>query len=776
MIVTREWLQEWIDISGISTDELLKTLNSIGLEVDSYRKIEIPKKVVVGFVKSRKAHENSDHLSVCEVDIGSEVLQIVCGAKNVAAGQFVAVSLVGAVLPNGLEIKPAKLRGVESYGMICSATELNLPKLNDGIMVLDSSIGELALGKELCEFKAFSDDVIEVDLTPNRSDCLSIRGVARDLSAALDLPLKDRKIYEEQDGLLGIGRLLSLHSDDKINAKFAYRAFEIKEKVSFDLLRSLRLGFADLLGANFIANLINYAVHTTGVLIRAYDYNKICEKCDKIALKINQEKYGNCGIYCCDKQISLAGISQNAEFKADENTKTVLLEANYTRPEIIATATGEDKSLKGDEQLYRSVRGSEPNLELGLDLIFANLAKNESINLYAGTQKIAPQSEANIVSFTNNEINKKAGMEISPSDIVKILKRLGFEINSQGDLISVKVPEFRHDIANSQDICEEIVRIIGIDNIQAKPLEFVESNRLNRTYFDYKNAKNLRQRAADNGFFECVHYVFDDKEKLSEFGYAPCKIEILNPINNELNTLRPTLINHLLSSAERNTKNSKRAIKLFELGSVFDAGGVQSQKISFIASGLKNEQSLLNSAKPASVDFIYFANLIQNVIGKFSCEVPQNLVPFLSEFEQANIVQNGVKVGFIGRVDNAFEAKRDLAKTYVCEIDFSALKFEKIEAKAYSKFPSISRDLSLVVPKSMRFEEIKKCINSLEIANLKEFLPIDIYKDENLKDSISLTIKFNFQDMEKTLEDDDIAGIMDKILKALNEKLGLNLR
>ena len=190
MIVTREWLQEWIDISGISTDELLKTLNSIGLEVDSYRKIEIPKKVVVGFVKSRKAHENSDHLSVCEVDIGSEVLQIVCGAKNVAAGQFVAVSLVGAVLPNGLEIKPAKLRGVESYGMICSATELNLPKLNDGIMVLDSSIGELTLGKELCEFKAFSDDVIEVDLTPNRSDCLSIRGVARDLSAALDLPNK----------------------------------------------------------------------------------------------------------------------------------------------------------------------------------------------------------------------------------------------------------------------------------------------------------------------------------------------------------------------------------------------------------------------------------------------------------------------------------------------------------------------------------------------------------------------------------------------------------
>ncbi|MBO7370548.1 MAG: phenylalanine--tRNA ligase subunit beta, partial [Campylobacter sp.] len=698
MIVTRNWLNEWIDISGISTEKLLKTLNSIGLEVDSHSKIEIPKKVVLGFVKSKKAHENSDHLSVCEVDVGSEVLQIVCGAKNVAAGQFVAVSLVGAVLPNGLEIKPAKLRGVESHGMICSASELGLPKLNDGIMVLDSSIGELILGKEICEFDVFKDEIIEVDLTPNRSDCLSVRGVARDLSAAFDLPLHDKKNDEESDGLLGIGRLLSLHADDKICGKFAYKAFEIKDEFKFDFVRTLRLAFADILSANSCLNLLNYATHSTGVLLRAYDFDKLRKENEKISLKISQEQHGNYGIYCENSQISLAGISQNDEFKIGNDTKIVLVEANYTNPNLIATATGEDKSLKGDDHLYKAVRGSEPNLSLGLDLIYRILSKYGGVSLYAGKQQINPQTEPQIVSFTNSEICKKAGMQIATTDIVKILKRLGFEISVDGELINAKVPEFRHDIANSQDICEEIVRIVGIDNIEAKPLEFTESNRLNQTYFDYKNARNLRQKAVDNGFFECVHYVFDDKVMLSKFGFEPCKIEILNPINNELNALRPSLINHLLESAERNAKNSRKAIKLFELGSVFDADGTQSQKLAFIASGLKNEQSLLNSAKPASVDFICFANLIQNVIGKFSCEVPSEKLPFLSEFEQANIMQNGVKVGFIGRVDSSFEAMRDLAKTYICEIDVSALKFEKIEARAYSKFPSISRDLSLVVP------------------------------------------------------------------------------
>ena len=178
MIITRTWLQEWIDIKDISSEKICETLNSVGLEVDSYKKFSIPKKVVLGYVKSRIPHENSDHLSVCEVDIGNEILQIVCGAKNVAANQYVAVALVGCELPNGLVIKPAKLRGVESNGMICSATELGLPKTNDGILIFDDSVGELKIGKEICEFDCLNDEIIEIELTPNRGDCLSVRAVS----------------------------------------------------------------------------------------------------------------------------------------------------------------------------------------------------------------------------------------------------------------------------------------------------------------------------------------------------------------------------------------------------------------------------------------------------------------------------------------------------------------------------------------------------------------------------------------------------------------------
>ena len=189
MIVTRNWLQEWIDISQINSEKLAKILNEIGLEVDSYSEIRLPQKVVIGYVKSKRAHENSDKLNICEVDVGSEILQIVCGAKNVETGQYVAVSLIGATLPNGIKIKPAKLRGVDSFGMICSATELGLPKLNDGIMVLDNSLGDIVIGRELCKYPLLNDDIIEIGLTPNRGDCLSIYGVARDLSAALDISL-----------------------------------------------------------------------------------------------------------------------------------------------------------------------------------------------------------------------------------------------------------------------------------------------------------------------------------------------------------------------------------------------------------------------------------------------------------------------------------------------------------------------------------------------------------------------------------------------------------
>ena len=369
------------------------------------------------------------------------------------------------------------------------------------------------------------------------------------------------------------------------------------------------------------------------------------------------------------------------------------------------------------------------------------------------------------------------GQDIARNDVVKILKKLGFEIavNVEQESFNVKVPLFRHDIVNSHDVCEEIVRIIGIDNIASKPLNFSEKNRLNKTYFDYKNALNLRRRAADNGFFESVHYVFDSEDELSELNFKPCKVKILNPINNELNTLRPTLVNHLLSSSEKNIKNSKRSVRLFELGEIFDENANQGLNLGFVVSGLLKEPTLINGAKGEEANFYAFASMVQNVIGKFELKPCQG-ISYLSSYEQAHIYQNSEKIGYIGRVDARVEAKRDLPKTYVCEIDFTKLRFEPILAVPYSKFQSTTRDLSLIVPENFEAGRIYECIRGLNLKELKEFLPVDIYKDTKLNGSISLSLKFTFQDMEKTLEDDDINALMDKILSELKEKLNIGIR
>ena len=228
MIISKHWLNEWIDLSEVSGETLSKTLNSIGLEVDSYKEINLPKSIVVGYVKSREKHPDADKLSVCQVDVGSETLQIVCGAKNVEAGQFVPVALIGTTMPNGLEIKKAKLRGIESCGMICSSTELGLPKTNDGILPLDESIGKLKLGTSLGEFEAFKDVIIEVDVTANRGDCQNLHGIAREICTALDLNMKDSHENEDSENLLGIGRIASVRTEDKVNGSFLYKAFELK--------------------------------------------------------------------------------------------------------------------------------------------------------------------------------------------------------------------------------------------------------------------------------------------------------------------------------------------------------------------------------------------------------------------------------------------------------------------------------------------------------------------------------------------------------------------
>lgn len=772
MIVTRKWLQDFIDIKNISDSDLINSLNSIGLEVGNIKKIELDENIIFAKILDFKPHKNSDHLNVCVVDISqNEPLNIVCGASNVKKDAIVPLAMIGATMPSGFKIKKAKLRGVESFGMICSASELGFNKTNDGILLFDDFIDESFIGKKVGEI--LDDLILEIDLTPNRGDCLSVYGVARDLSAYLNINLKEQTTFSDQEGAVGIARALSIHSKDGFNGiKLSYKLIDLISDIKINFLKLIRLAEANLLSENNLINLINYASHSSGVIIKAYDYNKISNGSEKVGLEVKKEDFGNYGIYFGDEFLSFIGFEQVDKFKISDNTKLAIIELSYIDPEIISKAIYNNKILNKDDITYKSTRGSEPNLILGLNELFCQFKQSGSVKIYAGSQNVDFIGEKKVISFDDKEISKIIGFDIDKNEMVAILKRLCFEVGIEKDLINVKVPFFRHDIKNHQDIAEEIVRIYGIDKIPPKPLSIRENRNLNANFISFEKSQKIRQRAAGSGFYECINYIFDNKDELELFGFEPFKKELLNPINNELNSLRSTLINHLLKASILNSKNYKKSIKLFEIGSVFRDES-EKKHIAFLASGLKEDFNIINSAKPKVVDFYYFINLIQSVIGEFECKKVDKY-KFLNPFEQAEIIKDDRVIGYVGNIDLRFN--KDLLKTYVCEIDFNELRDDQKFAKPYSKFPAISRDLSLVVNKNLEYTKIKDEISSLEIPNLKEFRPIDIYKDESLGDNFSLTINFIFQDLDKTLEDKDIELAMHTITTHLQRVLNINLR
>ncbi|EAJ9148602.1 phenylalanine--tRNA ligase subunit beta [Campylobacter coli] len=773
MIITKSWLSDWLDFEDKSLDDIAHTLNSVGVEVDRICTLKVPDKIVVGFVKEKVKHENSDKLSICQVDVGNEILQIVCGAQNVAQGQFVAVALKGALMPNGMEIKEAKLRGVDSCGMLCSSTELGFEKINDGIMLLDDSIGELELGKALNSYEIFNDGLIEVELTPNRGDCLSIYGIARDLAAALNLNLKEKLPFKEGENVLGIGRILRLSAEKELNSLYNYRAIELKEKIQTNLLISLRLAQVENLGKNPIENLLNYATHSTGVLFNAYDLDSFYKENEEFTLSLVKEAQGETKVSCREELLSVSGIYQEEKFKSKEDSKIIIIEANYTDPMIIADAKMSYKK-QDDQTIYRSFRGSEPKLNLGMDFLLSVLEKNPNLIIYSSSQQIITNKELPNIAISIESISKTIGQEVDKDEVLKILKKLGFELILSADgLVNVKAPMHRPDIKNLADICEEVVRIIGIDNIASKGLEFVEKNRLNSTYKNYKELVELRKKAVANGYFESLHYVLDNEEELKSLGFNPIKLKLINPITAELNTLRTTLLNHLLNAASLNAKNSKKIIKLFELGVIFGSNNEELNHIAFVYSGYKEEPKISNKAKPELANFYDFLLDLKNIIGDFKLKASK--YDILSPYEQADIYLKDLKIGFAGRLHLKIENERDLLKTYVCELDLNLIKQHFKLAKPYSKFPSISRDLSILIPKGFEYEKIKNCIEELDLENLENFRLVDLYSDVSLENSYSLTLKFIFRDMNKTLEEAQVAEYIDKILQSFKE-MGLELR
>ena len=777
MIVTRSWLNEWIDLKGITTEDLCKTFNSIGLEVDSLVSHTAPQKIVFGRVLECEKHPDADKLNICQVDIGSSTRQIVCGASNVRVGLDVVVATIGAIMPSGLTIKPVKLRGVDSEGMICSASEIGLPDFTKGILELDSSFGKYKLGEEISTNLLFTDDVIEIELTANRGDCLSIRGVARDLSAAYDRPLKKHKREEDDDNRKGIGRLLSVHHDKDLDVNLNYKVLELKS-LSLPLIVKLRLAQIEESRDTDIDSLLLYTTHTSGVILRAYNYGFFCEENAIIAtVNLGEDEKGFETI-ASDVTASTIGVKQEDISRVTYDEGTILLEASYIPPDVISKKMALEK-IESDPYFYRTSRGSEPDLCSGISDCLELLQEYSDSSIFSGSIGVGKFYEDKIISLRKKDVDDTIGADISKVVIGKILKNLGFDMSkSSADNFVVGVPRYRHDIVNKQDIIEEIVRLVGIDNIPSRAFTFTEENKLKDDYYAYKKRSIFRHRAAATGFFESVHFVFDEKKVLKKFGFETIneELELLNPIVQTLDTLRTTLMTGLLKAASSNVKSGYSQVKLFEVGSIFNAEREESLKMAILFSGNKEKESLLNAGKPAKIDFGTFAQKISDIIGEFELKETTTAHKLSHTYQSAEIIVAGEAIGELFRVHPEVEKEYDLEATYLCEIDFDKIPFALKTAKKSSKYQASDRDLSVIMPKDMSFEKVKTVIDANNITELINFYPVDSYTDENLGNDMSLSIRFILQSDEKTLGEEDITSAMDTILDSLNKELGIGLR
>ncbi|PUD46537.1 phenylalanine--tRNA ligase subunit beta [Helicobacter pylori] len=744
--------------------KLCEDLSCLGLEVESCIPCVAPKNVVVGKVLEKAPHKNAEKLSVCQVDVGKEVLQIVCGAKNVVPNQFVPVALNG-VLIGSTTIAKTELRGVESCGMICSSIELGFPKINDGILELDESVGELVLGKELNEYAPFNTHVLEISLTPNRGDCLSVLGIAREISAFYHTPLKPIKALN----FTPKSDLITLSVGENIESHLAYYLI-YNHSLKTPLNIKLSLAHNNALSENDLNNFIEFSAHFSGVIMNAYSLNKT-----PIDLSVKNDENNLESVYINHQKRSTIAIKHQDQKDLSE---CLLLEASYTDPISLSLKLHalKDKTLQKDNALiYRSTRGSNPNLSDGLNFLSAHLKAT-----ILESKQTKHSLKDRTLKFQLEDITEILGLAVEKEKIQSILKNLGFKVstkepNSKPQILEVIVPNFRHDIKTIQDIAEEILRFVGIDNLVSKPLHCVSSKNSNPHYDTHRFFENLKHKALACGFKEVIHYVFYSKEKQQKLGFEVLEdpLELQNPITTELNTLRTSLVCGLLDASLRNKNLGFKSIALYEKGSVYNAKREEVQKLGFLVSGLQKKESYPD-AKGKAWDFYSFAECVSRIIGDFSLEKLTTQTPINHPYQSAKIIQNNEVIGVIAKIHPKVIQELDLFESYYAEIDASKLKRPAMLLKPFSIYPSSVRDLTLIIDENTAFSKIKKALKDAQIPNLSEILPLDIFKESH--NSIALSVRCVIHSLEKTLNDEEVNSAVQKALEILEKEFNARLK
>ncbi|HHP5352278.1 TPA: phenylalanine--tRNA ligase subunit beta [Staphylococcus aureus] len=795
MLISNEWLKEYVTIDD-SVSNLAERITRTGIEVDDlidYTK-DI-KNLVVGFVKSKEKHPDADKLNVCQVDIGEdEPVQIVCGAPNVDAGQYVIVAKVGGRLPGGIKIKRAKLRGERSEGMICSLQEIGIssnyiPKsFESGIYVFSEA---QVPGTDALQALYLDDQVMEFDLTPNRADALSMIGTAYEVAALYNTKMtKPETTSNELDLSANDELTVTIENEDKV----PYYSARVVHDVTIEpspIWMQARLIKAGIRPINNVVDISNYVLLEYGQPLHMFDQDAIgsqqivvrqANEGEKMTtLDDTERELLTSDIVITNGQtpIALAGVMGGDFSEVKEQTSNIVIEGAIFDP-VSIRHTSRRLNLRSE---------SSSRFEKGIATEFVDEAVDRACYLlqtYANGKVLKDRvSSGELGAFitpidiTADKINRTIGFDLSQNDIVTIFNQLGFDTEINDDVITVLVPSRRKDITIKEDLIEEVARIYGYDDIPSTLPVFdkVTSGQLTDRQYKTRMVKEVLEGA---GLDQAITYSLVSKEDATAFSMQQRQtIDLLMPMSEAHASLRQSLLPHLIEAASYNVARKNKDIKLFEIGNVFFANGEGElpDQVEYL-SGILTGDYVVNQwqGKKETVDFYLAKGVVDRVSEKLNLEFSYRRADIdgLHPGRTAEILLENKVVGFIGELHPILAADNDLKRTYVFELNFDALMAVSVGYINYQpipRFPGMSRDIALEVDQNIPAADLLSTIHAHGGNILKDTLVFDVYQGEHLeKGKKSIAIRLNYLDTEETLTDERVSKVQAEIEAALIEQ------
>ena len=788
MILSRNFVKDYIDLDDkLTIKEIAEDMTRVGNEYDDARKFIDCTKLVIGEILECEDHPDSDHLHVCKVNVGDEILQIVCGAPNARTGLKVIVALAGATLPGG-EIKKGSIRGVESNGMMCSIAELGLDNkfLKPGDKEGIAELGEDAIpGEDPIKYLGFDDEIVDFDLTANRGDLLSILGMAYELGAIYGKVVKDVEInHKEIEKSVKDEFKVDIQTENcKLFLAKKVTGVTIKESPAFIKNRLMACGIRPI---NNVVDISNYVMLELGQPLHFYDADtlgntlvvRMAGNGEKLKTLDEEERIldeNDIVIATPEKAVGLAGVMGGLDTEVEEKTTNIIIEsAIFDGVKVRKTS----KKIVRSEASNRFEKGLDPKRTyMAIERACYLLEKYADGKILKDTvvYDVSDKEDKKIkISYEN--INNVLGSNISKEEILDVFKRLGFKYEESDKDALVIVPTRRQDISIKEDLIEEVSRIYGVDNIESS------LPKLNERMGDFDNTiRSIRHKMMELGLNETLTYILVNDKDVHKYTVDKFdELKLLDPLTEERNTLRYSVITSLVKTYEFNKAHSNKDISIFEIGKGFfkknDVYG-ENQKVA----GLMTGKYYIGLGNETNVDFYIVKGVIEELLdflgygNRYSFVEPKEIPIEFHPYQTAEINVNGDIVGIIGKLNPEY-----FDDVYAFEINLDKLlskKVGKMKYKDISKFPYINKDLAMVVDKDIASSEIQMAIKKAAGSLLISSEVFDVYMGKGIpegKKSIAYSLTFGAND--RTLVDEEINNIMNKVIEALENKFKAELR